>query len=246
MEQQVRDQKVSQQVENLWRSVEISTGKCLNIDFSYDWRSCHNDLLTYVPRDEGYRFFLQIVFPHTQFYKTIARLSLKGTLWERIYFLQFDIQIQWIPISTSFQVVYGFIESDKDKQMLEEIRKMNLQLGKLWFEGVPELYHLSETRSKNVQFFCRRREWQPCKKYRKYTHAALVRDMLCIWRVFYELCIPGTVCICWESTETFEASRIYYCLSYGISSKTGFFQLIALMILWYTAALQNRGQSSWQ
>lgn len=80
VQHQVGNQKLNQQVENLWHNVEISTGKCLNIDLSYGWRSCHNDLLTYVPGDEGNRFFLQIVFPHTQFYKTRASLSLKGTL----------------------------------------------------------------------------------------------------------------------------------------------------------------------
>lgn len=102
---------------NLWHNVEISTGKCLNIDLSYGWKNCHNDLLTYVPGDEGDRFFLQIAFPHTGFYKTIASLSLKGTLWELMYFPWFDIQIYWVQIFSSFQIVYGFIETDKDKQI---------------------------------------------------------------------------------------------------------------------------------
>lgn len=44
--------------------------------------------------------------------------------------------------------------------------------------------------------------------------------------------------------ETYEASGIYYSLSYGISSKTGSFQLIALMVLWYTTALQNRAKAT--
>lgn len=107
---------------NLWHNVEISTGKCLNIDLSYGWKNCHNDLLTYVPGDEGDRFFLQIAFPHTGFYKTIASLSLKGTLWELMYFPWFDIQIYWVQVFffffTSFQIVlYGFIKTDKDKQI---------------------------------------------------------------------------------------------------------------------------------
>lgn len=62
--------------------------------------------------------FSRLHFPHTRFYKTIARLSLKGTLWEQMYFLWFNIQIYWVHcVFALFQIVYGFIETDKDKQM---------------------------------------------------------------------------------------------------------------------------------
>lgn len=49
---------------------------------------CHEDLLTYVVYDEDYRYFFQIVFLHTRFYKNIAGLVLKDTLRKRKYISQ--------------------------------------------------------------------------------------------------------------------------------------------------------------
>lgn len=48
--------------------------------FCMGLKICHEDLLTYVAYDEDYRYFFQIVFFHTRFYKNIAGLVLKDTL----------------------------------------------------------------------------------------------------------------------------------------------------------------------
>ena len=74
--------------------------------------------------------FSRLYFPTHNFIKLELVLVWKAHYEREYIFCNFDIQIRWIPFFTSFQILYWFIESDKDKQMLEEIRKMKLQLGK--------------------------------------------------------------------------------------------------------------------
>lgn len=63
--------------------LKSSEANALILMFYTGLEMCHEDLLTCVTCGEGYRYFSQIVFLYTRFYKNIAGLVLKDTLGAR-------------------------------------------------------------------------------------------------------------------------------------------------------------------
>ena len=76
-EQQVQKVKISG---TMLKSSQVNA---LILIFYMGLEICHENLLTYVACGEGHRYFSQIVFLYTRFYKNIAGLVLKDTLGER-------------------------------------------------------------------------------------------------------------------------------------------------------------------
>lgn len=61
-EEKIGDKKLGQQVKIYGRVLKSSQVNALILIFYIGLKSCHEDLLTYVARDEGYRYLFQMVF----------------------------------------------------------------------------------------------------------------------------------------------------------------------------------------